>query len=183
MCVLACVCVTFSHYIWLTFEGSCGEGVRTVTEVTDATVKPTVQYDSTAGGTSSSYMIWVQALSQQASAMLEVPLSKELNQTLSPLPDGEKRKKIFTPVKPHSHGGWHADAEHELQGIGSDLNSVSRERKTGMMNIQKLSLISVISHLRPCCLPCVKRRALVRSGNRMWAGELGICHMPWSLWR
>lgn len=32
-------------------------------------------------------------------------------------------------------------------------------------------------------LPCVKRRALVWSGNRMWAGELGICHMPWSLYR
>ncbi len=44
-----------------------------------------------------------------------------------------KTKKIFKPVKPHSHGGWHADAEHEFQGVGIDLNFVSRERKTKMM--------------------------------------------------
>lgn len=36
VCVLACIWVAFSDYIWLTIEGSCREGVRTVTEVSAA---------------------------------------------------------------------------------------------------------------------------------------------------
>lgn len=122
--VSACVCwllfeLLFSRYIWPTIERSCGEGALTVTEATDATrrcravkkkkKKPGPPQQQKAA---CSYMMRV--LSQQTSAVFKVPLSSELNQTLSPQQDRERRKNTM-----HR-------STHELQGIGSHLKFTFR---------------------------------------------------------
>lgn len=73
---------------------------------------------------------------------------------------------------------WCKDLHMNYKKLGVfKILSWERKKEKEMINIQKLPFLS-----EAVLLPCVKRRALVWSGNRMWAGALVICHMPWNFW-